>query len=231
MNTKQTYKLILIALSLFLMPSLRAQTPSIIQRIRIPIWAQLDAYPELADAQDISQGEYDYPVKSIREVGPFLISGMVYGWKFSYTPSDKLRGVEEYLEIEEIIDFSFASSLITYAQPWIQNNRLNCWCEYTRSEAEVQNYYLWSSIQNPVTHGRGYGSITEGFDGIKSAAKDALKDAIRSYYRSVIKNKPKEITGQVLIRDIPTIGIVSGQYVINLDFFLECGKIVEYRAF
>ena len=117
MNTKQTYKLILIALSLFLMPSLWAQTPSIIQKIRIPIWAQLDAYPELADAQNMEQGEYDYPVKSIREVGPFLISGMVYGWKFSYTPSDKLRGVEEYLEIEEIIDFSFASIMLSYKLP------------------------------------------------------------------------------------------------------------------
>ncbi len=211
--------------------SLFSQTPSVIKKIRIPLWAELDAYPGLEDAQDLSSAQYDYPIKNIKEVGPFLISGMVYGWNFTYTPSDKLRNVEEILEITEIVDFSFAKNLIVYSETWIQNNRLNCWCEYTRNESQIQNYYLWASIQNPVIHGKGYGSIYDGFDGLKNAAKDALKDAIRNYYRSAIKNKPKEITGRVLIKNEPIIGIVSGQYVINLDFFLESGKIIEYKVY
>lgn len=208
-----------------------AQSPSVIKKIRIPLWAELDAYPGLSEAQDLSLEQYDYPIKSIKEVGPFLISGMVYGWEFRYTPSDKMRNVEEILEITEIVDFSKTQNLITYAKPWIQNNRLNCWCEYTRTESQIQTYYFWSSIQNPVIHGRGTGSIYDGFDGLKNASKDALKNAIRNYYRNTIKNKPKEITGKVLIKDIPTVGIVSGQYVINLDFFLECGKITEYKVY
>lgn len=195
------------------------------------MWAQLDAYPGLEDAQNISAEQYDYPVKAIREVAPFLISGMVYGWEFTYTPSDKLRGVEEYIEIKEIVDFSLAANLITYKEPWIQDNRLNCWCEFTRTPDQIQNYNLWTSIKNPVTHGRGNGYLSEGFEGIKTAAKEAVKDSVRSYYRGVIKNKPKEIQGKVLIRSEPTIGIVSGQYVINLDFFLECGKIIQYSVF
>lgn len=227
-NKRQIFSIFLILALTF---SLGAQTPSVIQKIRLPLWAELDAYPGLEDAQDVDSEQYEYSIKRLKEVGPFLLSGMVYGWKFSYTPSDKLRGVEEILEVEEIVDFSFAKGLINYTQPWIQNNRLNCWCEYSRNKDQIQNYYFWSSIQNPVTHGRGYGSIYDGFDGLQDAAKDALKDAIRNYYRNTIKNKPKEITGQVLIKDVPTIGIVSGQYVINLDFFLECGKIIEYSAF
>ena len=231
MNTRNKKSIALFIFTACFLVRVFSQTPSIIQKIRFPLWALLDAYPGLEEAQDVTAAQYDYPVKAIREVAPFLISGMVYGWEFTYTPSDKLRGVEEYIEIKEIVDFSLASRLITYSSPWIQDNRLNCWCEFTRTAHKIQNYNLWASIKNPVTHGRGNGSLTEGFEGIRTAATEAVKDSVRNYYRSVIKNKPKEIRGKVLIRDIPSIGIVSGQYIINLDFFLECGKILEYSVF
>lgn len=200
-----------LVFSLFCFTSvIYAQTPSVVRNIRIPLWAELDAYPELEEAADVDSPQYDYPIKSIRQVAPFIIGGMVYGWEFVYTPSDKARGVEEYLEIKEIVSSDYLKGGIKYSSPWFQNNRFNCWCEYKRNDSQVQNYNLWSSIQNPIIHGRGYGDISIGFDGLKDAAYDALKNAVRDHYRSVIKNKPKEITGSVLIRDIPTIGIDAG---------------------
>lgn len=208
-----------------------AQTPSVIKNIRFPLWAELDAYPELDAAADTEAGQYDYPLQEIKEVAPFLINGMVYGWKFTYVPQDNARGVEEYFEVEEIEPVSLIQNGIKYVSPWIENNRLNYWCEYKRTEAQIQNYELWSSVNNPKIHGRGYGQISKGFEGIRLAANDAIKDAIRAYYRSLVKNKPKEITGSVLIRNLPTLGITSGRYVINLDFFLECDRIVEYNVF
>ncbi len=213
---------LVVSLLLFLSGTLFAQTSSVVRNIRIPLWVELDAYPEFEDAQNTVK---------IKEVAPFIVNGMVYGWKFSYTPSDNARGVEENLEVIEIEDSELISGGIKYVSPWIENNRLNYWCEYVRTPSQIQNYDLWSSINNPKIHGRGYGQLSDGFEGIKNAAKDALKEAIRSYYRNLIKNKPKEITGQVLIRDLPTLGITSGRYVINLDFFLECGKIVEYTVY
>lgn len=208
-----------------------AQIPSFEKKIRIPVWAELDAYPELAEAADTDSELYDYPIKSIRRVAPFLISGMIYGWKFVYVPSDKARGVEEYLEVTEILDINDTAEKITYTSPWIQNNRLNCWCEFNRSEAQIQNYRMWNSIQHPVIQGRGSGSLSRGFDGIREAAEDALKNAVREHFRSRIKNKPKEIRGSVLIKDSPTVGISSGRYVMNLDFFLEYGRILEYTQY
>ena len=208
---------------LFCPALLSAQVPSVIQNIRIPLWAELDAYPVMAGEEDAGENQYDYPVKSLKETAPFIIGGMVYGWEFYYTPSDKQRNVEEILEVTE--------NGIEYSSPWIQDNKLNAWCSYRRNESQVQNYYLWSSIQNPIVQGRGYGSVALGFEGLRVAANDALKNAVRAYYRNLIKNKPKAITGKVLIRDMPQIGIDAGRYVINLDFFLECGKIIEYKMY
>lgn len=228
--------LLFIAFFLLIGTQAWAQTPSVIQNIRIPLWAELDAYPAIVNAGDKEgdkgdEGQFDYPIKSLKEIAPFIIEGMVYGWEFYYTPSDKQRNVEEILEVTEIVSSDLLKSGIEYSSPWLTESRLNCWCSYRRNESQVQNYYLWSSIQNPIVQGRGYGSVTLGFEGLREAANDALKNAIRTYYRNLIKNKPKAITGKVLIRDLPQIGIDSGRYVINLDFFLECGKIVKYEIY
>ena len=210
---------------------LSAQTPSVIRNIRIPLWAELDAYPELPEAADFEAGQFDFPIKQMKRIAPFVINGMVYGWNFVYVPYDKARGVEEYLEVTEIVASDVIKGGISYSSPWIENNNLNCWVEYRRTDSQIQNYNLWSSIQNPIIGGTGYASVENGFNGIEEAAREALKSAIRNHYRSIIKNKPKEITGAVLVRNIPTLGIDAGRYVINLDFFLECGKIVEYSVY
>ena len=222
-----------------------AQTPSIIEHIRFAVWADTDAYPgTLEAAGDAQAGEFDYPIARIKEMVPFLLEGMVYGWNFTYTPSDKTRAVEEYFEISPVREEKNPSTGsgttasagtrpfdIKYSSVWIENNRFNCWIDYTRTPHEIQTYNLWASIQNPAIQGRGYGDLSLGFEGIKLAAQDALKNAVREYYRNLIKNKPKEITGRVLMRKTPLIGITKGQYVINLDFFLECGTISEYTKF
>ncbi|BDC92352.1 hypothetical protein [Treponema bryantii] len=208
-----------------------AQTPSVVRNIRLPLWAELDAYPGLELSSDKDEDQFDFPISQMRKMAPFIVNGMVYGWNFVYVPYDKARGVEEYLEITEIVPSDVIRDGITYASPWISNNNLNCWVEYTRTDSQVQSYNLWASIQNPVIAGIGYGSVEKGFEGIEEAARESLKAAIRNHYRKTIKNKPKEITGSVLIRKFPTLGIDSGRYVINLDFFLECGKIIEYSVY
>lgn len=73
--------------------------------------------------------------------------------------------------------------------------------------------------------------IADGFDGITNAANDALKNAVREHYRQILKNKPKEIDGHVIIRGTPQIGINAGRYVVELDFFLETDRIVKYTQF
>ncbi len=210
---------------------MEAQTPSIIQKIRFPLWAELDAYPELVNKENLTEDQFAYPISRIRQIAPFLINGMVYGWHFVYVPSDKARGVEEFLEITEIQKVDFSVNKIVYTSPFVTEERMNCWCEYTRDAAQIQNYYLWSSIQNKTIHGRGSGSIKKGFDGIKEASENAVKNAVREHFRAIIKNKPREISGDLLIRNLPTIGIVSGQYVINLDFFLESDRIKVYTQY
>ena len=224
---------VLILLFGFYCANCFAQLPSFTEKIRIPLWAEIDAYPGLEEAAELE--DYEYPVQEIKKIAPFIISGMVYGWKFVYVPYDKARGIEEYFEVTEINAQAFSNNYgpnkIIYSSPWVDDTLLHCWCEYYRTKAEVQNYKAWASITHPVIRARGYGSIEAGFEGIRAAAEDSLKAAVREYYRGITKNKPRQISGSVLIKNEPILGIDAGRYAINLDFFLECDTIKGYGIY
>ena len=124
----QTLKRLIFALIFELLIAgslLSAQTPSVVRNIRLPLWAELDAYPGLELSSDENSGQFDFPVSQMRRIAPFIISGMVYGWNFVYVPYDKARGVEEYLEVTEIVSSDVIKGGIKYSSPWIENNNLN----------------------------------------------------------------------------------------------------------
>lgn len=210
-----------------------AQETDFSQKIRISLWAELDAYPESEEAQDLNSGQFDFPINRLKTTALFLLNGMVYGWNFTYTPSDKLRNVKEYFKLEEIgtISAQDAKSGLVYSKPWIEDNKLNVWVEFMRTPQMMWNYNMWRRIKHQKIKGYGKGKISAGFEGITDAANDAVKNAVRTYYRTVIKNKPKEIKGRVIICRSPLLGISSGHYTLELDFFLETDKITIYTQF
>ncbi len=226
MKVKRIIFGILLALQISLFFS---QSPINLRNIRIGVWAELDVYPGLYEKND---DILNYTKNRIRDLSIFLMEGMVYGWNFVYTPSDNLRGVEEYLEVTPITPFSKNDKeKIIYSDSFFEENRVNVWCDYERTDYQIQSYKIWSGIEHPVIQGRGLGRIEEGFDGIQTAAKNALKEAVRARYRTELKNKPKEISGSVLIRNPPVVGIKNGQYAIFLDFFLERDRIIKYTTY
>ena len=215
----------------FFINALFSQTLDFSERIRIPLWAELDAYPGLEKETDVSAKPFDHPISTLKKIAPYLLNGMVYGWSFEYTPSDKLRGVEEYYVVSNLGEIQKNDGSILYTKPWIENNRLYCWVEFSRTPTMIWHARRWNSISKEKIKGRGYASVSLGFEGIQKAAEEALKNAIREHYRGIVKNKPKEIDGRVIICSEPKIGIKSGRYVIELDFFLETDRIVKYNKF
>lgn len=199
--------------------------------IRIHLWAELDAYPESAEASDFSLGQFDFPIKKLRKTAPFLINAMVYGWNFAYTPYDKMRRVAEYFELTDINKIDFEKNPIVYKTPWIQDNFMHSWIEFNRTPQMIWYFNAWNTINVKKIQGRGKAPVSLGFEGIEKAASEAAKNAIRSYYREIIKNKPKEIDGKLIITKEPKIGISEGQYIVELDFFLETDRILKYTQF
>lgn len=224
-----------------------AQVPSQKQQLRVQIWAEMDSFPggldevENTSDQDAqgkhelpkvsSSGLYDFAVARTKEIAPFLLSGMISGWTFDYVPYDKTRHIAEDFDFEEVIPYSSNVNPITYKNPIVEDDKLLCWAYCDRTDSQQLAFRRWSAIAHPKVHGIGKSSVEKGFDGIKEACSEAMKNAVREYWRIYIKNKPKEIYGMLLLIGVPRVYISEGQYVADLEFFMETDKIVKYTYY
>ena len=174
---------------------------------------------------------YSFAIGRAKELTPFFLSGMLSGWTFDYTPSDKARGVEEFFEFGEIHPFDWSVNSIEYRDPIPEDEKLLVWAYCDRTEVQQLSYRRRSSINLPKVRGRGSASVAKGFEGIKESVGSAIRDAVREYWRVYSRNKPKEITGRVLLIGVPRVYIYEGQYKTDLEFFLETDRIVKYTYF
>ena len=234
------------------------QVPNQSRQLRIQIWSELDPFPggfgdeawetdededtaplrpEIPSAGGSEEHEaartrlYSFAINRAKELTPFFLSGMLSGWTFDYTPYDKARGVEEFFEFGEITPFDWSMNSIEYREPIPEDEKLLVWAYCDRTEVQQLSYRRWSSINLPKVRGRGHASVAKGLDGIKESVGSAIRDAVREYWRVYSRNKPKEITGRVLLIGVPRVYIYEGQYVTDLEFFLETDRIVKYTYF
>jgi hypothetical protein len=200
--------------------------------VRITLWALSEAIPGTPEFAAPSDNPWAYAAQKIRETAPFLIEGMVYGWDFSYTPSDIARSVAERFSFSPTRTLSEGEIAgIEYTDPREKNNRVSCWVDFPLNESMARVKAHWNSVSYRKIKGKGFAPLMNGFDGIKQAASDALKNAVRQYARGLEKNKPKEIDGSVIIVGNPGIGINAGRYQVELEFYLELREIVPYSVY
>ena len=96
---------------------------------RAPVWVFLETVPGSLTAEE--QKTKLPPIQELDNVARFVMGGMIYGWKFTYTPSDLTRKVNEYFELSPIKEIDkndprFAISGITAEYP-----RLSCTAIFT----------------------------------------------------------------------------------------------------
>lgn len=195
---------------------------------RIPVWVFLETMPgATSEAARTSLP----PKKALNEVSRFLLSGLVFGWDFSYTPYDKRRNVDEYFEIipkYEITanDTAFHMSDLTPAYPY-----LYCYAEYSADILLAKRQAAWKTLSYKTVQGSGIGERSDEVQGIYTAYINATKDAVRRYAQDLTKNKPREVRGQLLIRNNPRLFMKSGQFHANLEMYIFISEIIPYEVF
>ena len=208
--------------------------PDDIAFIRIRLWAPFDEVPSL---DNVSTGQTDYSKETtfkhasdlLRETGNFVINAMVYGWSFSITPKDNTRGVKEYVEFTPQKETNVGDFDIKWSNTVFEEDKITCWLEFERTPLMMHSKSWWNTVSCPRIHGSGESVYTGKFDSVKAAFFDAAKNAVLEYVKKTEKNKPKEITGSLLLKtDTPGLRIDSGKYIADLDFFLHVDKIVRY---
>lgn len=213
-------------------PQLHAQARELNPVIRVQLWVPTEGDPSHQETAQEDEAPYMPAVRSLRNIAPFMLEGMIYGWDVCYTPSDAARHVAEYYECTPIREITLDDPAIQWKESEITDTDTSCWIDYTRSDTQIQYKKWWDSVNIAKVQGKGTASVELGSEGIKQAVIDAVKVAIRAYLQKTEKNKPKEMTGSILLAaESPHIYIDHGQYVADLDFFLYVDRIEQYSYY
>lgn len=204
------------------------------QNIKFPLWVLVDGVPSLEEKTDESvNGPWALAAEKLRAVAPFVLTGMVYGWDFVYTPSDAKRKVDEFFSFEPVKEIFIGDPLISFSEPTVDEHgaKLNVWVEYARTDLQYELRKHWDTVSFEKIQGEGSAYVWFGTDGLKDAYKEAVKNGVRAYAQKIEKNKPKEISGRVLLADKPLVGVQSGRYVVKVKLILNLQEVIHYTSF
>ncbi|MFP4115113.1 MAG: hypothetical protein ACOC2Y_08570 [Spirochaetota bacterium] len=216
-----------IALCALLVPGLHGQTPDD-PIIVIEVWSELD--PLVADG-----GERPVPrevaVERLLDEATFILSGMIYGFRFSYVPADRTRQVQEEFDLTPYATIVRGDPRLEVFQTWVDRDRLYARIFYTVDEQQSHWYLGWRSAANTVSTGVGVAPFIRGPSIKTDALRDAIRMAVRNHARTIELNRPHRIAGAVIISDSPRMGVRDGNYEASVSVRMQIDEIVRYEHY
>ncbi len=195
----------------------------------IDVWCELEPFAGEKDTQ--------YPLSNkqaaeqLLEEARFIISGMIYGFDFSYVPQDKDRRVKEQFVLTPVAQINWGDKNLNILSTEPRDGKLFARIEYEPMEFQLQRRNAWLGPSIPSAEGRGEGDLFKGYRQKYTAYEQAIKNGIRNLLRPKYFNKPRRVTGLALIEDAPEIFISSGKYVASLRVKLKIKDVLPYRQF
>jgi hypothetical protein len=205
----------------------RAQIPDV-PILVVELWSELD--PIVADGSERPLPR-ELVVERLLDEAVFLLSGMIYGFRFVYAPSDPTRRVAERFELEPFATIVRGDPRLDVFQTWVEESRLYARVSYTLDERQAGWYRGWSSAANVSSSGVGTAPFVAGPAAKPTAARDAIRVAIRNHAREREFNRPQSISGAVLIADSPRTVVRSGNYETRISVLLQIDAIVRYEHY
>ena len=215
--------LLCLPLALSLSRPLSAQImPAIPHSASASVWVYTEEMPGNAPLS---------PRQDLESLAAFVLSGMVYGWRFEYAPADSSRDVSAYFALEPLGEISPSSAGFSLSQIERRGTRVSCRAEFAFDEAAANSARLWNSALFKSCRGRGFGERSDETAGIFAAFEAAIQNAIHEHVRTLEKNRPKEIRGEIKLKEEPRISAPSGRFAADAEFLINVKEIVPYTVF
>lgn len=161
----------------------------------------------------------------------YVVSGMVYGYRFTYTPSFRDRVVEERFTLEPVATIPWGDSPVSTVDVEDRGTTVYGQFLYALNDRQRLLRSRWDSAMIPDSTGRGSGDIMRGFTGKTEAIQEAVRLAVRTYLQGQTRNRPREVSGTLLLEEAPHIFVDEGRYVARVDIRLLVEAFQEYEAF
>lgn len=188
-------------------------------------WCELDPLVG-SEGNNVTEEE---ATKRVLEEARYVFSGMIYGFKFEYTPSDKRRKINDYFKMDPLLLIKWGDEKLRVKKLWIKNNKYYLKIMYEMDEYQEKRMKAWSSNIFPKLISTGSSDYFKGYKNKIKAYEDAVRQASRAYLRKKHYNKPRVIIGEAAFTSIPYNIIDSGFYKNKLSIALNIKNLKDYK--
>lgn len=164
----------------------------------------------------------------------YVLSGMIYGWDFVYTPEYAARGVARYFELEPLGEIAWGDPRLVLRDLRDSRNRdssIHGQIDFALSESDMQRLRAWRAMETERSGGMARSPLQEGYPAKIEAIEEAIHQAIRDYLRGTTFNRPREVVGSVVLDRPPRVRTVSGSYEAQVRVLILIDEVVEYQVF
>ena len=170
-------------------------------------------------------------VRQMLEEAQWTFSGMIYGYRFSYTPFDRRRGVDEQFILEPIAAIPWGDPALTVLATRQEGGRHLAQLQYVMVDHQVRRHAAWQSRSVSRSAGAGQASLWPGVEQKQRAVEDAVRMAVRERLRVMSPNKPAAAEGRVVLAAPPRIWMLSGAYHASVQVRMDVDEIRHYELF
>lgn len=190
---------------------------------------------ELEPVVRIETDQYPIPAekaaRAALEEARVLLSGMIYGWSFDYTPANSARGVAESFALTPIAQIPWGSPRLRVIETETAEQKLWARASYSMDDAEAARRASWESGTALLSQGEGKADVMKGPDAKGLSFQDAVRDAIRVALHGSYIDAPRQIRGDVVLWDDPQSLVRSGMYRTTVKVKIMVRDVVPYRIF
>jgi len=229
---------------LWMGPSALASSQEIVLTAEFPV--DLAAPPSVSEFSGVLDPAYIARVPdgeaalAVLAEARWVFSGMVWGFDYVYTPSDKARAIDELFEIRSrspqaglVMDLRPVSArledttliaLVAYRPNAVERREMAAW---GASSAAVQGMGSARAFRNGAE-----GAVAEAQAAARrDAMTDAVQEALRAYLRGVTHNKPREVRGSFALTSAPRLFLRAGSWIATVKLYARVEEIVSYGAY
>ncbi len=169
--------------------------------------------------------------RRLLEEARWSFSGMIRGFRFRYVPADVQRGVAELIELESLGGIAWGDPALRVVETVRAEGTLRARIEFSCDAARAAELAAWRSADFLAAAGTGRARVAGGVERRRTAVEDAVAEALRGLFRTVVLEKPRELTGVLAFAEAPRVVITSGDYVAVVRLRVKATEIRPYPAY
>jgi len=239
------------ALVLALAANAAAQDRDVVLRSEFPVDLQVPpsaaAFEGVVDPGYMARVPEGEAQAAVLAEARWTFAGMIWGFEYVYTPSDRARAIVELFEIRPLSPEASVAMELEAVSARVEGTVLFSTVEFYPDTAQRLEMASWKST-SAVEQGRGSapafagdsasgttpsasGTAAIAGEARREATVTAIREALRSALREITHNKPREVRGSFALAAPPRLFLRNGMWIASVRIYARVDEIISYGAY